>query len=180
MHKQIIVLVCGYGCKLTSGYEQYLERVIRFIRENLVVLVVCCGGYSQKKTCPTKSEAMVMRDYLKSKLHFRGINDLKILCESASLTTRKNLEEAKSFINGFSPEQYQLVIFCDASRALKVKVLTETIFPEYETTVETYDLLKRGKAGAQLKSTILEVLALRFPALARWHHRQRVKRAEQI
>lgn len=54
MHKPIIVLVCGYGCRLTAPYEHYLERVIRFIRENLVVLVVCCGGYTQKKTCPIK------------------------------------------------------------------------------------------------------------------------------
>ena len=185
MDKKQIVIVCGYGCHLTPGYQEYLRRVVRYIGENFVELIIVCGGKSQQKTAPDKSEAEVISSFLQNEpdweeLYAGRCGLPKIICETCSLTTLKNLGNAKDFIGEFSPKEYRLIIFCDASRALKVKLLAMSIFPEYDIQIETYDLSSRGEVKKQLMATNFEVLALKFPFLSRWHHQQRVKRAGRI
>lgn len=187
MDRKLIVIVYGYGCHLTDRYKEYLRRVANFLGSNLVDWLIFCGGESQKKSAPGISEAGLMRDFLEGD----GENDWheayvgkrplpKIFTESTSLTTPENVCFTATFLTKFDPKNYQLVIFCDASQALKVKILAEEIFPEHEIQIETCDFSGRGEAKKQLKATILEVLALKLPVLARWHHNQRVKRAERI
>jgi len=176
MLRRQIVIVLGYGCHVNNVYQAYLQRVVNYISENPVKCVVLCGGFSQLSTAPNRSEAQTMESFLKPIIPWR----IEIRRDDDSLTTYENIDNASDLIADFNGREYSVTIFCGAIWALKVKILAERIFPDYEIQIETYDISSRGEANRQLLSTILEVAGLYLPFLTYLHRRGREKRAKRI
>lgn len=175
MSKRQVVIVCGYGCHMHPVYENYLSRVVRFVNENQVDLVVVSGGYSQRRTAPDRSEAGAMKSFLQDKI---GIN---VIEENNALTTNENLKNVAQFLQGkIKPESHSLVIFCDAIRALKVKTIAERVFWEYDIQVETYDMSPKGATKRQILASLEDVLASYFPVINSVRRKIRERRAQTI
>lgn len=195
------VVVCGYGCNLDSPLKPYLERVIDFVEYNEVskepvTNVVLCGGFTQQKTFPGKSEARVMYDYLQSntlsRLDFPS--RIQFQLEENSYTTHDNILMAANKIGGFKkdwrtdlvPEQFKITIFCEAQRALKVILLSRRFMKDLvssvadiKTETDSWELRdpdswKHGKRG-ELWTTNMTWLAIKFPFLAQLERRKKME-----
>lgn len=178
---QEIGIVCGYGTALTPAYCYFLDRPVRYIEDNDMPEIICCGGYTQKLTHPGVSEAAVMARYIYSHLSEKKQKTTRIIEEDESLTTLENLHFAHHrHLCLYSKDVYGIVIWCDVARALKIKFIARKFFWSWRHRVETYDISGPDELQKQLIATLLEVAALKFPLLARWHHNQRVKQAERI
>lgn len=165
-----IVVVCGYGCFLTGKYAKYLGRVAEYVRGNTVEKVIVCGGPTQQQSAPGCSEAQVMRIFLEQRI------SAPIVEEDESYTTFANLRNARAQLP-FPTPAVTIVIFCDAIRALKVRLLAEKEFHGYAVRIETFDI-GAGSAKKQLISTCGETLLLFFPFIMKakeWCVRVRAK-----
>lgn len=175
MRKSEVIIVCGYGCKIDLKHQEYLNRVIAYLRGKFIHLIVVSGGFSQRKTSPNKSEAMVMGSYLKS------VTSRPIIEENESLTTNENLRNTYRLIKlDIRPNLHLIVIFCDAIRALKVKIIAEKVFKGYDIKIETFDLSPPGAAKRQLIASFADVLALYFPLIEVVRRKLRERRVQRI
>jgi len=116
-----VVVVCGYGCNLDSPLKPYLNRVVKFCREQHPDLVVLCGGPTQQKSFPGKTEAFVMHTYLRGRFE-EGLSDWPYRCylEEESFTTYDNIRGAAGIIRDRGLTLSEITIFCEATRALKI------------------------------------------------------------
>lgn len=158
------VVVCGYGCDLHPAYMRYLMYVARYVNTHGEVrLVIVSGGTTQQGRFPNTSEAAVMRQYLETVGEVR----IRIVEDHDAFTSYTNMFWAREILyrchTQLEGNEDELIIFCDAIRALKVKVIAERIFKKHPIRIEAYDLAPRGSATSQLLSTIIDVLAAYVP-----------------
>ncbi len=164
MRTQKIVIVCGYGCDLHPKYRQYLTRVARYVNGDAGVwCVIVSGGPTQQKRFPNTSEAAVMRRFLETtgEVHMRIMEDHDAYTSYTNMVGARDIMERLGKRAG--PDDNDLVIFCDAIRALKVKVIAERVLQKYRITMETCDLAPRGAAGKQVWQTLIDSLAAYVP-----------------
>lgn len=159
-----IVLVFCYKCSLTPKYKRYLRDVARYVNANkaFVKAVIVSGGFSQLKSFPGMTESTVAVNFLRPKISA----DIPILQELTALTTRGNVENSKALIKEFfNGNKFSVVIFCDAIRALKTKLVAEKFFKDYPFEMMTYDISRPGETKKQLLAAFAELAALYFPPL---------------
>lgn len=172
-----IVIVCGYGCHLVPELQGYLDRVARFCNEQQPDCLILCGGFTQRKSAPGRSEARVMKEYIIPALKYAP---KLVYTEEDSYTTPDNIENsAKSMRNdGLLEDSTTLTVFCEATRALKTDLLVRH-FIGRRATIETasWELMSPAK---QIVSTLYDWAAITFPPLARYFRNKRLQRAEQI
>lgn len=167
MEKDEIVLVCGYGCHLTSKLRGYLEHVARYLEgRSSVANVVLSGGYTQEISAPGISEADLMSGFLR-----RANISHPLVKEEAAVTTVENLRATQRLLGeelGFW-DHFTLTIFCDSMRAFKVRYLARRIFRGIPLHIVPHDfrrsLLEKGKQ--YLLATPLEIFGFHFPAIGR-------------
>ena len=151
-----VVAVLGYGTNL-EPLKPYLNKVIGFQRQFPVSLIVCCGGFTSKKSSPDKSEASVMAQYLEPYCV------AEIALEESSTTTAENLVGLKKIIEDKGFGSRHLVVFCNQAHSWKVRALGRMILgfsPELRTFDLTKNLIK--KVFQKLVATPLSLLAFRF------------------
>ena len=172
-----IVIVCGYGCHLVPELQGYLDRVVRFCNEQQPDCLILCGGFTQRKSAPHRSEAGVMKEYIIPALKY--VPKL-VYAEENSYTMPDNIENATKRMrnDGFLEDSTTLTVFCEATRALKTDLLVRH-FIRRRATIETasWELMSPAK---QIVSTLYDGAAIKPPPLARYFRNQRLKRAEQI
>src|SRR3989344_6381238 len=138
--KHLIVIVNGYGYHLDTPLSWiYLPKVVRFVNENAHRLteVICCGGYTQRRTAPGVSEAELMSRYILSHCN-RDILSSMIFIEADSYTSYENSLRAAGRIEQLFKRQdgsggkvhlhrenvhIVHVHFCEATRAANVAML---------------------------------------------------------
>lgn len=141
-----VVVVCGYGVKLTPNLRHYLDEVVRYLDgKDTHVEVITSGGFTNPREKPNVSEAGLMAGYLRSKNGFR--ND--IFREDRALTTLQNLRFAKKHLSQRRPPQ--ITIFCDSVQAFKVEFLAKRIFRGSKVVVRGIDF------GRTEKETIIQL-----------------------
>lgn len=187
--KKIVLVVCGYGCHLDTPLKLYLDRVVRFIKENKqpIQMVIFCGGFTQQKSAPGVSEAMLMREYIYSNLEEIRPPAFWIYCEDRSYTSFQNIERAAEIIR--TERLYndcRIVIFCEATRSANIIMLARHFMLELvnnidDITVETGSW-ERADPFKQVGNLIYNKLAITFPrlGLAERECRRRIRRAENI
>jgi hypothetical protein len=122
----MVVLVFGYGCNLETPLRPYLNKVAQFVGE-MRPFVVFCGAETEPRKFPGKTEAAVMFEYIQNCLPFPLDKEDVVLCED-SRTTYENAEEAAQAVREKGWEPDQLVVWCEATRALKVDLLVRHFF----------------------------------------------------
>ncbi len=162
------VVVCGYGCDLNSPLKPYLDRVLEFCRRHRPVAIILCGGATQRRTFPGWTEAGVMQDYLaplhkefQPKWFFRG----------DCYTTYENIRDAAEALDMLKrvhgEGDREIIIFCEATRALKVAMLARHFmgFPllhgQPAVRIETASWEKG--IWREFRGTVWAWLAIRFP-----------------
>lgn len=170
MVEPIILVVLGYGCRLTERVKKYLDSVVEFTRHNNCSAIITCGGATQGVR-PERTEADVMAAYL-----FPFVTPLTHREETA-LTTLQSLRAIKRLLWRGKVRGSRVVIFCDHAHRFKVKLLARIelgIWPE----VHTYPLtVGRWPVFKQLFiATPLDVLAALVPVL----EKLAIKRKERI
>jgi hypothetical protein len=172
--KNRVLIVLGYSemlaGKLTPDLIKYLERVGNYPHltqlqapRSKVSFVVPCGGHTREKSAPALTEADVMVSILCA--HYRGT--IPIFPERDSLTTSQNLRNARKIIlrSSISPESDELVVFCKATYALKIKFLMNKYFPEYTFYLETFDMGDESPLRV-LAGTTFDICSEYFPPLS--------------
>ncbi len=193
MHKKEIVLVCGYGCHLNHRYVRYLGKVASYARKNSPQLILVLGGFSQKKSFPKISESNVIKSFLGSIMRGSILEkaiDVLVVGEDdfinekeMSLTTNENLENARIILESWrgkiSPETHRLTIFCDAIRALKIKIVAEKVFRHYDIQIETHDLSGVDNAKKQLLFTFFDIFTFYIPLFSLLERKTKEIRAKK-
>lgn len=171
-----VLLVCGYGCALTDGLERYLDRVSKFARDWNPDILILSGGFTQRMSFHHVSEARVMEEYLVAKnpkLIYAIVRD------EQAYTTPDNLSNAAQILRdkGVAEGEREVVIFCDALRALKVAIYAEDHLGQ--VTIETVHL-DRSSAKGQIIPTLQAFVARRFPLVDRIHRSLRIRRSQRL
>lgn len=180
-----IVVVCGYGCHLTPELTRYLDRVVRYIVANDAHHVILCGGQTQMASAPGVSEAGLMKEYIEA--HLPPGWQLVVNTCADSYTTLTNIKHAARVVRvlqeqpvwkGHEPREDRVTIFCEADRALKVKILARRFMPVPIThlTLET-ESWELSNPLWELVKTANEVVAMRFTPLAAWMEAQRIRKS---
>lgn len=154
--------------------QKYLDRVVRYINENKVETLILCGGYTQRESAPGVSEAKLMLDYLIARIPLQK-RPVPILVERNSYTTLENIRNIKAWVSG---TKLRVTIFCEATRALKVDMLTRYYLGR-RVNIETVSWEEMPPVK-QLIATIYEFLAMYLPPLAWYFHWRRISRAKRI
>ena len=183
--KNVIVVVNGYDCHLDSplGWA-YLPKVVKFILENRdsIMFVICCGGFTQRKTASGVSEAFLSGEYIRKELKRECP---EIYLEYDSYTSYGNIEEASNGISKianfyrYNTKNFRIVIFCEATRSANVIMLARHFMLKFvesidDITVETASW-ERADPFKQAFNLIYNKLAITFPWL-RLAEREQAKR----
>lgn len=195
LEKYIILVVNGYGCHLDTPLGRiYLPRVAKLIREHhqLILAIILCGGFTQRKSAPGISEAALMKTYLKDYVPYQILP--LIITEEDSYTSYDNSEKAalKIFnvlwklhpgLGDITPN-LRIVNFCEATRSANVIMLDRHFMLKFvesidDITVETASW-ERADPFKQAGNLIYNKLALHFPYFACREREKRLRRAEFI
>lgn len=182
--RRLIVVVCGYGCDLDSPLKPYLDKVIGFGMLRKPDAIVLCGGATMRKRFPDETEASVMYKYLKP---LEAYHPMWFVLGD-SYTTYENIRDAAWVIGHDITEvtgerEFEIVIFCEATRALKVAMLARHFlgFPPERgmppIRIET-DSWEPMHPTHELIGTIKEWLAIRFPFLNTLQRTARIRKSE--
>ena len=189
--KQHVVVVCGYGCNIDSPLAVYVDRVRNFLRVNRVGQVIFCGGETQKKSFPGKSEAQVMYNYLMVQPEgLQGWHQSHWI-QIDSYTTYDNIRLAAEKIRIMKSHddpnaKFKITIFCEAQRALKVIRLSRHFMRDLVENVDSITIetvsWERADPVRELKTTIMTWLAIKYPwlGLAERERRRRIRRSYEI
>ena len=176
-----VVIVNGYGCNWNDELRGYLDCVVRFCNERLPDCLIFCGGFSQRKSFPGTSEALLMYQYVI--LHLT-VKPLMILGEQDSLTTIDNISGAARILKKFNllSHDTKLTVFCEATCALKTDLLVRHFIcrrANIRANIKTasWELVSPEK---QIISTLYDWAAIKIPLLARYWRWKRRRRAERI
>lgn len=173
-----IVIVCGYGCDIGSPLRPYLDKVVDFCNSVRPEVIILCGGATQRKRFPGRTEAEVMHNYLKGRLVHSEHWQLMFYIKDDSYTTYENIRDAARVVaelkmwpwSGLEPRLDEITIFCEATRALKVAILARYFlgFPpehgEPAIRVET-DTWELDDPLKELESARRTVMAINWPWL---------------
>lgn len=188
-----IVIVCGYGCNLDSPLMPYLNRVADFCREKRPDMVIFCGGATQRRTFPGRTEAGVMYGYLYDMLHQVAAPPdwhPAWFTEDESYTTFENIRDAAAVTkmlhaadeaSSFRGRGEKITVFCEATRALKVDILVRHFLPRKEKEPRVHLEAVSWELGSPLKElvgTIQTWLSICVPflnMLLRW---QRIRKSK--
>ena len=191
VHIPTVLVVCGYGCHLNRELIRYLHAVADVINAYKPHLMVLCGGATQQTSAPYRTEAETMLQFLEEP--GRLTHWPHLLMEEGSFTTLENIRDAaqaiqKHYGRGFrGPEKLdaRIVLFCEASRALKVSILARHFFgfpperglPPIELRTVSWELMHPLR---ELQATLYDALSLYMPGLARYWGWKRRRRARAI
>lgn len=114
-------IICGYGSKLDEGTRQYVESVMKYVLSNKIQTLILSGGFTSRES--NTSEARLMLSLMEQQSQ-----DVELLLEEKSLTTLHNLLYAKEIIERLKLSEYEVCIFCDQVRYLKIYILSKVIF----------------------------------------------------
>ncbi|OGN06717.1 MAG: hypothetical protein A2669_00065 [Candidatus Yanofskybacteria bacterium RIFCSPHIGHO2_01_FULL_48_25b] len=167
-----VVVVCGYGCHLNTQLRSYLDRVAEFINRHNPQLVILCGGETQKKTAPGRTEASVMAEYLVD-VHQKTP---RFQVSPDSFTTFENIRDAVDVIRrqvwrvgrcgGF---MVRVTIFCEAQRAPLVVMLARHFMGGLVESIDDITVgtgsWERQDPFKQVWNMIASKLAIKFPRL---------------
>jgi hypothetical protein len=179
-----LVIVLGYGNDLNSPLRPYLDGAVEFIEDNFVSHVIFSGGESQRKSHPGQTEARTMQDYVKASLTCP--DDSNFIMDERPLTTFENIRNAARILRGLQLETDNIVIFCEATRALKVAILARWFFGFRATSngrnaiqlrTSSWELMHPLK---ELVGTLKDTACLFVPGLWRYFRWQRERRAARI
>jgi len=168
-----MVLVCGYGCVLDESYRLYLNRIAGFLNIDKPCYIVFSGGPTQQKSAPGKTEAGVMCEYVKTLCP--ELDKLGWITDTDAFTSLDSIKYLQKALELY--DIGNVVVFCDSSRALKVKLMAHKYLSEYNVTVETFD--KQSNPHGQLVSTVIEAAMTYFGPLHmpwRWLRQWKSKR----
>ncbi len=121
--KMRIVIVLGYGVKLTPAHETYLDQAAANAAAYCADLLLVSGGRTSRKSHPGVSEASVMAETLS---HV-GV-ECVVVREEVSVTTLENLMACKEILRDNDIQPTHMTIFCDSTRKTKVAWLARWIF----------------------------------------------------
>jgi len=157
--------------------REYIDRVVPFCNKQRPDCLILCGGFTQRKSAPGRSEAMTMKEYIVPSLMY--VPQL-VYVEEDSYTTPDNFENAAEKIRSdeLLQESTKLTVFCEATRALKTDLLVRH-FIGRRATIETasWELMSPAK---QIVATLYDWAAIILPLLARYFRNKRLQRAERI
>ncbi len=103
--------ILGADRKTKQQYQDYLDRFVRFAKENRIKEVIACSGYSNSKI--HISEAASIAAYVEPRLPGVVIHK-----EEKSLSTPENIEYARRYLDFDSADK--IYVYCDHIRANKV------------------------------------------------------------
>jgi hypothetical protein len=185
-----ILVVCSYGCHLNAELTMYLEAVAAYVNTHRPHLMVLCGGATQQASAPDRTEAETMLQFLEEPGRLTHLPQLFL--EETSYTSYENIRNAavavataySCALTGPDPLDASVVIFCEASRALKVSILARHFFgfpearglPHLEIRTVSWEKMHPLR---ELQGTIYDALSLYVPGLAwywGWKRRRRAKR----
>jgi len=182
-HLRRIVIVCGYGCNLESPLKPYLDRVLQYCFQRRPDAVILSGGATQRKRFPNETEASVMYKYLKPlENHCHPMWFVR----DFAYTTYDNIEQATACVREIEhwhhTTDHEIVIFCEATRALKVAMLArhflgfppERGLPPIRIETDSWELMH---PTIELVGTIKEWLAIRFPFLNTIQRNARIRKS---
>jgi len=118
-----IGIVCGYGSNLDEQLKQYVSSIMEYAIKHKINSLIFSGGYTFKKS--TISEARLM-----ASLIVQPNSDTTILLEEKALTTLHNLIYSKKILESLNEKEYELFIFCDQVRFIKVNLLSKILFKD--------------------------------------------------
>lgn len=183
--RKLIVVVCGYGCNLDSPLKPYLDKVIGYGMLRKPDVIMLCGGATQQKSFPDKTEASVMYTYLKP---LEAYHPMWFVLDD-SYTTYDNIRDAARAINGevaavTGEKDFDIVIFCEATRALKVAMLArhflgfppERGLPPIRIETDSWELMH---PTLELIGTIKEWFAIRFPYFNTIQRNARIRKSRK-
>lgn len=190
-----VVVVCGYGCNLDSPLMPYLNRVADFCRKKRPDAIILCGGATQQKSFPGRTEASVMYGYLYDTLdQIAAPPDWHPawFAEDESFTTYENIRDAAAVIkmlhaadeaSSFRGRGEEITIFCEATRALKVAILARHFLgfppangkPPIRIETDSWELMHPLK---EFIGTIKDAAAIYLPLLNWFQRRQRIKKSK--
>lgn len=181
-----VVVVCGYGCNLESPLKPYLDRVARFCERAKPDHIILCGGATQRKLFPSRTEAGLMQEYLARTMVIPITWTPSWHTLADSYTTYENIRDAANLINGMNRSIYistEITIFCEVTRSLSVVGLARKFlgFPpakgEEDIRIKT-DSWERAHPLKMLWSTIKTYLAIYLPWLNTLQRRSRIAKSK--
>jgi hypothetical protein len=176
---------------------------VKYTLENFdnIESIILLGGYTFRKSMPRRPESLVMGEWLLAHPDLKGHHSFfeRLRLESDSYTTYENIQKASEIFARrdkddreneqklanhaiFRVQPYRIVIFCEATRSANVMMLARHFMLPFvesidDITVETASW-ERADPFLQVGNLIYNKLALRFPFLARWERRRRIKKSE--
>jgi len=126
--ERVVFVVNGYGCHVVPVLVRYGARIIRMANEMNPKIIMLCGGATQQKTAPNKSEAEVLEWILFYALQHEMLFTVQpeIILEEDSFTTLGNIRNAAHLLRNTPFDR--IVFFCEAQRALKTLILARHFF----------------------------------------------------
>ena len=165
--KDIIIIVCGYPFE-GSELIEYLWPVSLMASEldPRCKLIMACGGKTRRNTNNGKTEAMAMVTLLSNLPLPKNVS---LVAEEKSFSAFQNLRNARIALNkhpGIKPENDEIIIVCDAVKAIQVKYAARLkFFPGFTVRVKTYDVLGSGKELWEALNTVYDILSIWLPPL---------------
>lgn len=132
--------ICGYGCNPDSPLGPYADDFARWGQKRQLNAIIPSGGHTMRRSFPGLSEAQVLRNRIEPQL-VTGLAwtpewFLDDDVEGDAYTTYDNIKNfarrveevrARSWY-GTVPRQFEITIWCEATRALKVAILARHFF----------------------------------------------------
>lgn len=135
-----IFIICGYGLvkdiNADVNYRTYLNLAFNHMYSaaaNQPSMIIPCGGPTIGEDVFEGTEAALIGDYVQSMMErtitSKQTMSWKVVLEDQSLSSLENLLFAKRLIDEQSAEG-SVTIFCEATRADKIRALSEKIFAQ--------------------------------------------------
>lgn len=177
-----LLVALGYGCHLTEGLKDMLDKVLAFDCSPgmNVKAIFATGGFTNQKSAPDISEAKLMRDYLNS----NNVRNSVYIDESA-ITTEDNIRALKDLIGQGYVEgirhikDLNVMIFCDKLHAKKVNKIMSRVFSEDVR----YTVVAAKIIEPTLKNILIQSIAVHLDVLAMDHDfikRRQLERKRRI
>ncbi len=132
-------LICGYGVpkdiQTDDNYRRYLGIVFNTIYSHSAgkpAMIICAGGKTDLVKPYKRSEAGEIARFLKPLMRGR---DWKLAQEARSLSTVENMLYAQQKLVRATSQGDCMMVFCEATRVVRVKALAKQIFRGLPVTV---------------------------------------------
>lgn len=169
-----VLLVFGYGCRMTPELVMYLEKVVGWCNSNHPETVIYSGADTNRQTEGDTTEAGLMMDYIARRLDYTPLH----LKEEGAHTTVENIQNCAHLVKVHGGPNARVTVACEATRALGIRVAALICWGRSVNLVtEKFDTTWLG-----LKSPILamyNLVLLALPGAKNLMHATRVRRANR-